>query len=66
MDSEDSEVRKKAYDMERRIYQIEDAHLGKMMESIRKGVPPQDAMEKAKGSYGRFADAAKYVDPRKE
>ena len=34
MDSEDPEVRKKAYDMERRIYQIEDAHLGKMMELL--------------------------------
>lgn len=32
MDSDDPEVRKKAYDMERRIYQIEDRLLGKMME----------------------------------
>ena len=24
------------------------------------------AMKKAKGSYGRFADAAKYIDPRHE
>ena len=34
MDSKDPEVSKKAYDMERRIYQIEDAHLGKMMELL--------------------------------
>ncbi len=55
-----------ALDKEDRIIGYEFVHLGKMMESIRKGVAAQDAMEKAKGSYGRFADAAKYVDPRKE
>ena len=26
----------------------------------------KEAIEKAKGSYGRFADAVKYIDPRKE
>ena len=55
-----------ALDKEDRIIGYEFVHLGKMMESIRKGVAAQEAMEKAKGSYGRFADAAKYVDPRKE
>ena len=55
-----------ALDKEDRIIGYEFVHLGKMMEFIRKGVAAQDAMEKAKGSYGRFADAAKYVDPRKE
>ena len=25
-----------------------------------------DALKKATGTYGRFADAAKYIDPRKE
>ena len=32
----------------------------------KKGIPAQEALEKAKGTYGRFADAARYVDPRKE
>ena len=32
MDSKDETVRTRAYDMERKIYQIEDAMLGKMME----------------------------------
>ena len=41
-------------------------HLGKMMEMINNGVEPAEAIEKAKGSYGRFADAVKYIDPRKE
>ncbi|MBC3795986.1 iron-sulfur cluster assembly scaffold protein [Acetobacterium tundrae] len=41
-------------------------HLGKMMESINKGVEPAEALEKASGKYGQFDDAVKYIDPRKE
>lgn len=41
-------------------------HLGKMMEMIRKGKDPKEAYEKNVGSYGRYAEAVKYVDPRKE
>ena len=56
-----------ALDAEDRIIGYEFIHLGKMMEMItKKGIPAQEALEKAKGTYGRFADAARYVDPRKE
>ncbi|MBR2525055.1 hypothetical protein IKE67_01175 [bacterium] len=41
-------------------------HLGKMMDMIKKGVDPKEAFEKNVGTYGRFADAAKVIDPRKE
>jgi NifU-like protein involved in Fe-S cluster formation len=41
-------------------------HLGKMMESIKKGVDPKEAYEAASGQYGQFDGAAKYVDPREE
>ncbi len=41
-------------------------HLGKMMEQIKKGVDPKEAFEKNIGTYGRFDDAVKKVDPRKE
>jgi len=41
-------------------------NLGKMMESIREGVSPADAYEKNIKTYGRFAEAVKYIDPRKE
>ena len=34
--------------------------------AIKKGMEPNEAYEKSKGTYGRFADAAKYIDPRKE
>lgn len=41
-------------------------HLGKMMDMIKKGIDPKEAMEKATGQYGRFDDAVKYIDPRHE
>ena len=41
-------------------------HLGKMMDMIKKGVDPKEAYEKNIGTYGRFADAVKYIDPREE
>ena len=41
-------------------------HLGKMMEQIRNGVDPKEAYEKNVGTYGRFAEAVKVIDPRKE
>jgi len=41
-------------------------NLGKMMEAIRKGTDPKEAYEKNIGTYGRYSEAAKYIDPRKE
>ena len=41
-------------------------HLGKMMEAIKKGVDPKEAYEKNVGTYGRYADAVKTIDPREE
>jgi hypothetical protein len=37
-----------------------------MMDAIKKGEDANAALEKAKGTYGRFSEAAKYIDPRKE
>ncbi len=41
-------------------------NLGKMTDYIKDGDEPNEAWEKAKGEYGRVADAAKIIDPRKE
>ena len=38
--------------------------LGKMMDAIKKGVDPKEAYEKNIGTYGRFDQAVKYIDPR--
>ncbi len=41
-------------------------HLGKMMEQIRKGVDPKEAYDRNIGTYGRYDEAVKYIDPRHE
>ena len=41
-------------------------HMGKMMDFIKKGDDPKVAIEKATGTYGRFAEAVKVIDPRHE
>ena len=40
--------------------------LGKMLEAIRHGEDPKKAYESNIGTYGRFDDAVKYIDPREE
>jgi NifU-like protein involved in Fe-S cluster formation len=40
--------------------------LGIMMENIAKGMDAQTALTKAIGTYGRFDEAVKVIDPRKE
>ena len=55
-----------ALDEDDQIIGYKFVHLGKMMEAIKKGMDPKEAYEKNIGTYGRFADAPKYIDPREE
>ena len=48
------------------IIGYEFVNLGKMMDAIKGGMNANEALEKNKGHYGQFDDAAKYIDPRKE
>ena len=41
-------------------------HVGKMLEAIRKGVHPEEAFNQNVKTYGRFDEAVKKIDPRKE
>ena len=41
-------------------------NLGKMMDAIKGGMDANEALEKAKGHYGQFDNAVKYIDPRHE
>jgi hypothetical protein len=41
-------------------------NFGKMMDFIKKGDEPAEALKKASGKYGRVDDAVKFIDPRKE
>ena len=34
--------------------------------AIKKGIDPKEAIEKASGTYGRFDEAVKTIDPREE
>ena len=55
-----------ALDKEGEVIGYEFIHMGKMMEFVKKGVEAGEALKKATGTYGRFAEAAKYIDPRTE
>ena len=59
-------VTRMALDANDQVIGYEFVKLGKMLEDIRHGVSPDEAYKNNMGSYGRFADAAKYIDPREE
>ena len=51
-------------DKDNQIIGYKYVNMGKMMENIKKGIDPKEAIEKATGTYGRFDEAVKKVDPR--
>ena len=55
-----------ALDADDEVIGYEFIHLGKFMDMVKKGMDANEALEKAKGSYGRFKEAVKYIDPRNE
>ena len=59
-------VTKIALDENSEIIGYKFVKLGVMMDMIKKGVDPAEALKKSTGTYGRFADAVKYIDPRNE
>lgn len=57
---------KMALDENDEVIGYEFVNLGKLMDALKGGATGPEAIEKAKGTYGRFKDAVKYIDPRKE
>ena len=55
-----------ALDKDDQIIGYKYVNLGKMMDNIKAGLEPMEAIEKASGKYGRFDEAVKVIDPRKE
>ena len=55
-----------AIDEEDKIIGYKYVNFGKMMDFIKAGDDANTALEKAKGQYGRVADAVKIIDPRQE
>lgn len=48
------------------IIGYEYVNMGVFMDAVKKGVNPEEALNNAKKTYGRYADAVKYIDPRHE
>ena len=59
-------ITKLALNEDSEIVGYEFVNMGKLMDALKAGANGPDAIAKAKGCYGQFADAAKYIDPRKE
>lgn len=59
-------VTRVALNEEDEIIGYEFLNLGKLTEAIKKGVDAAEAIEKATGTYGQFADGVKIIDPRHE
>lgn len=57
-------ITKQALDENNEIIGYEAVNFGKMMDSIKEGMDPKEALDRATGRYGRFDDASKVIDPR--
>ena len=55
-----------ALDEDKEIIGYQFVNFGKMMDFIKKGDDANTALEKAKGQYGRVADAVEIIDPREK
>ena len=66
MEMAEGYVTKMALDENGEVIGYQFVHLGKMMEQIRKGVEPNEAYANNVGTYGRYDEAASYIDPRKQ
>lgn len=59
-------INKLALDSNNEVIGYEYVKIGKMMEEIKNGVSPDVAYKNNVNVYGRFDEATKYIDPRKE
>lgn len=59
-------VTKMALDEDDQIIGYQFLKVGPMLEMIKKGVDANEAFQKNLGSYGRFAEATRVIDPRHE
>ena len=66
MEMAEGYITRMALDADDQVIGYEFVKLGKMMEDIRHGMDAATALKNNTGSYGRFADAAKYIEPREE
>ncbi len=66
MEMAEGYVTRMALDEDNEVIGYEFVKLGKMLEDIRHGKSADEALKANTGHYGRFENAAKYIDPREE
>lgn len=59
-------ITKLALDKDNLVIGYEFVRLGVMMDKIKAGMDAAQALKESTGHYGRFDNAAKYIDPRKQ
>ncbi len=59
-------ILEEALDKDDNIIGYKYCNTNKMMDLIKEGIDPMEAIEKSSGTYGRYDEAVKYIDPRKE
>lgn len=59
-------VTRMALDENDEVIGYEFISLGRFLEEIRRGTSADEALKKYTGTYGRFAEAARYIDPRED
>jgi len=59
-------ITRQALNEDNEIIGYEFVKIGPMMENIKKGMDPAEALQKATGHYGQWDAAVKYIDPRHE
>ena len=66
MEMAEGYVTRLALDEQDEIIGYEFVKLGPMMDAIAAGKDPAEALKKCTGTYGRFAEATRTINPRKE
>ena len=59
-------ITRMALDENNEVIGYEYLSLGRFTDFLKKGISPDEALKKATGTYGRFAEGSKYIDPRQE
>ena len=59
-------VTRLALDKEDLVIGYEFVHMGKMLEAVKNGTSADQALTNATGTYGRFSEGVRFIDPRKE
>lgn len=59
-------VTRMALDVQNEVIGYEFLHLGRFTMLLKQGMDANEAVSKAMGTYGRFSEAEKYIDPRQE